>query len=138
MSGSSAIAHQPTPSSIRDRRPHAYPPTYVHVLAGRVRIKLREVKGSPASALEIERQIQAADGVSHAKANPLTGSVLVLYDPLRTGQQEIVGLLLELGCRPDVGRDGTARNGHVGERVARAFVQSTVEMALQSIIRSLI
>jgi len=50
------------------------------ILGARIRIKVPEVKGSPAMAGAIESQVAKLEGVAHVKANLLTGSVLVLFD----------------------------------------------------------
>ena len=50
------------------------------VLDGRIRIKVPEVKGSPAMAGEIESRVAKLEGVAHVKANLRSGSILVLFD----------------------------------------------------------
>jgi hypothetical protein len=43
-------------------------------------IKVPEVKDSAVMAGEMESQLAMLNGVAHVKVNPLTGSVLVLFD----------------------------------------------------------
>lgn len=50
------------------------------ILNGRIRIKVPEVKGSPAIAGTMESQLAQLEGVAHVKANLLTGDVLVRFD----------------------------------------------------------
>lgn len=117
---------------------------YVHALDGRLRIKLAEVKGSPVKALEIETRLQKSNGIHHVKANPTTGNVLILYDPHRIGQQEILdtlralGYLKENGDAQTVMREAALARPKLGEALAETLVRSTMELALQGLIRALI
>ena len=53
----------------------------VHLLPGRVRVKLSGLKGNTALAREVQHTLVAIDGIQHVEVSPITGSVLVLYDP---------------------------------------------------------
>lgn len=53
----------------------------VHFLPGRVRVKLSGLKGNTALAREVQHTLVAIDGIQHVEVSPITGSVLVLYDP---------------------------------------------------------
>lgn len=53
----------------------------VHAVPGRIRVKVSKVKENPTLAGEIERQLSTIQGIRRVEANPVTGSVLVLYDP---------------------------------------------------------
>ena len=52
-----------------------------HAIPGRVRIKLPKVKGNPVLAAEIERRLAALRVIEGVEVSPLTGSVLLGYDP---------------------------------------------------------
>jgi hypothetical protein len=67
-----------------------------HILDGRIRIKVPEVKGSPAMAGEIESQVAKLEGVTHVKANLLTGSVLVLFDAQVISQYQVFAVINDL------------------------------------------
>ena len=67
-----------------------------HVLDGRIRIKVPEVKGSPAMAGEIESQVAKLKGVAHVKANLLTGSVLVLFDAQVISYYQVFAVINDL------------------------------------------
>ncbi len=60
----------------------------VHALPGRVRIKVRGLKGDFQRAQEIQSRLLMVRGISLAEASPLTGSVLAQYDPERLGSFE--------------------------------------------------
>src|ERR671925_565862 len=70
---------------------------YFHALNGRLRIKVAELKGLPTKALEVEGQLRKIEGINHVRANPTTGNVLVLYDPAKIAQYEVLGALQRLG-----------------------------------------
>jgi hypothetical protein len=53
----------------------------VHAIRGRVRFKLDQIKGDPARAEEVRGHLSIISGIKHVEANPLTGSVLAVYDP---------------------------------------------------------
>ena len=53
--------------------------SYVHVLNGRLRIKVSEIKRSAEKASQVEEIIRVLDGVISVTANPITGNVLVFY-----------------------------------------------------------
>lgn len=53
---------------------------YLHHVPGRIRIKTPFIKGSAARAREIEMDLESIYGVRTARANALTGSVLINYD----------------------------------------------------------
>lgn len=60
---------------------------YIHHLPGRLRIRLAGVKGNANEARSLELLLQEQKGVASVEANPLTGSVLIYYNPaMVTGQ----------------------------------------------------
>src|SRR5437764_10215086 len=74
--------------------------TYAHVLQGRLRIKVAGVKGSPDGAARVEARLGSIDGVFAVTANPMTGSVLVEYDPAIVQQAGSIEALRAPGCLP--------------------------------------
>ena len=52
----------------------------VHALPGRVRLKVAKVKGNPELARNAQEKLAAVPGIQRVEANPVTGSVLVLFD----------------------------------------------------------
>ena len=66
------------------------------ILDGRIRIKVPEIKGSPAMAGEMESQVAKLEGVAHVKANLLTGSVLVLFDAQVISHYQIFAVINDL------------------------------------------
>jgi hypothetical protein len=52
----------------------------VHATPGRVRLKVAQVRRNPALASEIQTRLATVHGISQVEVNPLTGSVLLLYE----------------------------------------------------------
>jgi hypothetical protein len=87
-------------------------------IPGRIRVKVTRVKDNPALANELQRQLAQMRIVQQAAANPLTGSVLVTYDPhlleslnssdlvdahMLESMREFLALAELLGIRPEGG-----------------------------------
>jgi hypothetical protein len=53
----------------------------VHAIPGRVRLKIISLRDNPELAREIRARLAGLQGIRRVEANPLTGSLLVLYDP---------------------------------------------------------
>ena len=56
----------------------------VHALPGRLRVKVAGIKKSPQTAGQVEQALRQEPGVTAVGANPVTGSVLVHFDPSHT------------------------------------------------------
>jgi hypothetical protein len=63
---------------------------YIHSIPGRLRVKVPEVKRSPEAAMRVQRRLSELEAVREVRANPLTGNVLVLYEPGGTGPDRII------------------------------------------------
>ena len=53
----------------------------VYALPGRVRIKLELLKQDASYAEKIQRDLPKVSGITFIEANPLTGSLVIEYDP---------------------------------------------------------
>ncbi len=82
--------------------------SYIHALEGRLRIKASQVKGAPARALEVENSLRTLGCLQEESA-------------ATTGTSASDGMRLSLG-----------------EALAESLVRSTMELALQGLIRALI
>jgi hypothetical protein len=117
---------------------------YFHALNGRLRVKIAELKGSPMEALGVEGQLRKREGINHVKANPTTGNVLVLYDPAKIGQSEVLAALQRLGyLRENNSMQPSARNPSrayegLGRAMAETLVRTTMELAMQRLVSALI
>jgi hypothetical protein len=116
---------------------------YLHALDGRVRIKLAGVKGSPATASLAEERLRRCDGVVDVTANPITGNVLIIYDPARLKQAR---LMEELGpfsvAHGDSGSRATTRPVHdrhsAAQRLAETVMSTVLETAMHQLVTALI
>jgi Heavy metal associated domain 2 len=94
---------------------------YLHVTEGRLRIKVPEVKRSPARARQIEGLFRKVEGIHEVRANPITGNVLFLHDPERIAVREILGALIAagyMGMGIDAKREGPEGVGEVAAMIA--------------------
>ncbi len=118
--------------------------SYVHALEGRLRIKIPEVKGAPLKGREIEGHLNLCHGVDEVSANPITGSILVLYNPRLISQEEIILSLKELGYleepspqAPRTGGGGTFPENALS-RVTSAIASTLLEVALSRLVAAII
>jgi hypothetical protein len=107
---------------------------YLHALEGRMRIKIKAVKGSDAAAAEISRYLGSCHGIEEVNANAITGNVLILYNSRQISQGEIIELLEAAGY---LKKAGPAQAGQ-GEGLVGALARAVMETALQSMVMALI
>lgn len=69
--------------------------SYLHVMDGRLRIKIPETKRCVSKALHVEQVIRSLPGIIRVTANPTTGNVLVLFDSAQLTHDEILSVLKE-------------------------------------------
>jgi len=118
--------------------------SYVHALQGRLRIKLPELKGNPMRAQEIESQFNLMTGMQQVSANPVTGSLLFIYDPHLLKQEEIGVVLRELGYFRDhsggqISFLGSASGTHgVVEKITTTLASGLMEIALTRLVGALL
>jgi copper chaperone CopZ len=119
-------------------------PSYLHTIEGRLRIKSAILKGEPEKACEVERQLKSREGVTDVTVNPITGSVLVLYDPRCLSQSVILDTLKALGCFetargiPIGTHELHSVRSEFGHDVLRTVVLSTLEFTVQRLVYALI
>ena len=112
----------------------------LHVLNGRLRIKVPEVKRAPLKAAEVVHTLQKVCGVTFVHANPTTGSVLVLFEPHAVGPEQIVQRLQGIDCLTSMDNTRATEDPWkgVGQKLAETLVQSLFERAVQHAITALI
>jgi hypothetical protein len=67
----------------------------VHAIPGRLRLKISRMKRDPVLAAEVQKRLSSVQAIRQVVTNPLTGSVLLLYDPKGIFSPGSLGLLLE-------------------------------------------
>jgi hypothetical protein len=118
--------------------------SYVHALTGRLRIKIPGLKGDVMQAQAIENQFNLMIGMEEVSANPVTGSLLFIYDPQLLKQEEIFAALAEQGYFQDSsGRPAaflSSGSGHQGmvDRITTTLASGIMEVALTHLVSALI
>jgi copper chaperone CopZ len=102
---------------------------YLHVLDGRLRIKLPQVKGVPQRALAVEQLLRGLTGVTGVTANPTTGNVLVLFTSAVIGQYTIIAALQQTGY---------LRNTYAAEPSQTSLISIVVHSALETVLERLV
>ena len=110
--------------------------SYVHALEGRLRIKIPEVKGAPSQAREVESHLLMLMGMEEVSANPITGNVLILYDPSLLREEQIISTLKELGYLEETSLMDKG-DGMVA-RLTTSVAASLMEVALTRLVTALI
>ena len=127
-------------------------PSYFHMTDGRLRLKVAEIKKSPEQACAAEELLSKTHGIDSAAANPLTGNILIYFDPENIDHNAIIELLRENGFlrnkitpRPAlrlVTPNETVRRQsnykHYQKIATDAAIQTLIEVAVQRAILALI
>jgi copper chaperone CopZ len=71
---------------------------YLHDLPGRLRVRSRLFRNNADLGAAVRSQLGAADGVRSVSVNPVTGSVLVFYDPARASVETLLETMNRHGC----------------------------------------
>lgn len=112
----------------------------IHMLEGRIRLKVGKAKGNPRAAADIQRRLSECPGIRQVMTSTLTGSVLILYHSQRLSQNEVLSLLQRLGYLKTAFRapvatvSGQSYCGALSDMVIR----STMEIAIQRLLLALI
>lgn len=103
----------------------------VHALPGRLRVKVASIKKSPQMAGHVEQVLRREPGVTAVGANPVTGSVLVHFDPSRTCPAALLGRLEPYGL-PTTPVSSSLSD--LSNELGRAMGKELVKMALTTMI----
>jgi copper chaperone CopZ len=113
--------------------------SYLHVMDGRLRVKIPETKRCVSKALHVEEVIRSLPGITRVTANPTTGNVLVLFDSAQLTHEEILSVLKEA----DYLREETAASSFqfpprmvdtVSHAVARSVAEALMERAILALL----
>jgi copper chaperone CopZ len=107
----------------------------IHHVPGRLRIRVREVKGNVAKAHSIERALAAFPGVKDVASNIRIGSVVVHYDP-ETASVSSVLSALNVDCvmpahSPRLERGRNIVREEIAKKVASVVLGMLIEKAMQ-------
>ena len=70
---------------------------YIHDIPGRLRVKIKAVRGNPSLGNQIEGLLAGAWGITSVSVRTTTGSVVVTYDPQILDANRILNFLAEHG-----------------------------------------
>ena len=118
--------------------------TYLHALDGRIRVKSALVKGAPHKAAALEQQLRIHPGITEVTVNPITGSVLVLYNTQQVAQQQIFDLLRAVNCLPEAATMSISMLpppktvAEFGQGLLRTVAMSTMEFAVQRLVYAIL
>jgi hypothetical protein len=118
---------------------------YLHILDGRMRVKVPELRGSNATAAIISDELLSLGGVTQVKANTVTGNILVLFESETVTPEHILNLI---GKHKSYAKPNQAvrrpsavtrnRNPLQPHQVQRVFMdlllQTSIEFALKKLI----
>lgn len=108
--------------------------SYLHVLDGRLRIKIPEVKNAPIEALKLEHTFARMAGITTVKANPKTGNVLFLFESAMYSPDDILTLLQEHRyCQRS-----PEPSPQISHRLASFVVGTAVEATIERLVFALI
>ena len=111
---------------------------YLHETPGRLRVTIPELKGKPRRCMELERQLSKRDEIETVCVKPLTGSVVIYFDPDRIEGGQLIDWLCELGHiddparvlpQPEVSRQKAVQTG---EALGRAIIGWAMGKALEA------
>jgi Heavy metal associated domain 2 len=95
-----------------------------HAIPGRIRLRIRAIKGEPRLSREVQKQLAGLRVIRRVEANPVTGSVLVLYDPADSAAIAQLGRMIIPGLDLDAmaGAHGAAEQSGTGAVPARRAI----------------
>jgi hypothetical protein len=105
--------------------------TFIHSLPGRLRIKIRKLKGNEDECAKIAHYLSSRHGISKACANEWTGSVVVCYDPEIHDSDSILLLLRNNGCFDPIISETQSFFQVIGLRFIDEIIKSFLSLALK-------
>ena len=141
--------------------------TVAHVLPGRLRVRIDDLKGHPGLCSSIERELRGLGGVCRVETNPVIGSLLVAYDEAVLDRCDVLAALLRWdvvvdatfgppevlgkasgkgsekgsdisGARPALSAPTSGRARRVVGTVVRSGFEAAIQSAVQSAVRRLL
>ena len=109
---------------------------YMHSVPGRLRIKIPAIKGHPEKAKTVQALLRDLDGIESIRANTITGSIVVRYEPGRSLSERIPSILTENGLFDKTRTFGMEHavyesSSKAGQALSKAFCGWAVGRALE-------
>lgn len=116
---------------------------YCHQVPGRLRVKSPRLKGNPEAGNALQGLLQDLPGLLETTVNPLTGSLVVTFDPARLRGEQILERLTEHGhfdpARVVTGEEVlNSAATRAGKTVVKAVLSTMVEKAFERSALSLL
>lgn len=73
---------------------------YCHITPGRLRVRVSNLKNRQEAAKSLEVLMVSQPGIKHARANPVTGNVLIRFDSKLASCESVLESLADLGHLP--------------------------------------
>jgi copper chaperone CopZ len=106
---------------------------YIHHnhTAGRLRLKLAQIRKQPQRAQEIQSATRRIDGVKSVEANVVTGSLLIRYDAHKVDVETIMGSMRDMGLLSAPTRTIATKNRPAASPLADKVVDMLVEKLIE-------
>ena len=109
---------------------------YLHVVPGRVRVKIPVIKGDERKAQEVENLLKGLRGIDSVSAYSLTGSVIVNYQRDALDSEVILNVLKQQGYFDDskiVTSDQYIQNAvsKAGQSIGKVLFGLAIEKAFE-------
>jgi copper chaperone CopZ len=113
--------------------------SYLHVMDGRLRVKIPETKRCASKALHVEQVIGSLPGITRVTANPTTGNVLVLFDSAQLTHDDILSTLKKADyLREPAVASSFQITARVVDTVSHAVARSVAEALMERAILALL
>ncbi len=112
-----------------------------HHIAGRLRLKLLEIKNRPQLAARAETALGSLDGVTSVKANSLTGSLLIQYDAGMLSLASLRHALQPAGFAAafdDAPEAGQFASSALAEKIVEIFLEKIISRSAVLIVGTLL
>jgi hypothetical protein len=103
----------------------------VHALPGRLRVRVPAIKKAPEVAARVEQTLRQEEAVVNVAASPVTGSVLVHYDPAQICASSLLAHLEPYGLSADASSSSSLSD--LSNQLSRAVGRELVKLALTQI-----
>lgn len=123
-------------SATTDRK-EAQVVSYVHMLDGRLRLRLSTIKKNPVRAEAVKTALHKMSGVKSVKINLTTGSILVHFDEWQIDRRDILDLFnvpLEMRTSPTHSCTAVIRKHEIRRAVVEAVIGGIVAAVCQRMV----
>lgn len=110
---------------------------YLHNVPGRLRVKIPSIKHQNHEARKVESLFEFREGIEKVRANAVTGSLTITYDPERFSADQLLAALRENGyLETDHGLVNAANEYVAATRVTQAVGKAMINWAISKTLES--